>query len=180
MLLLLLIAATSEPTATQPFTQYRTWNDRSLAFGTKVVRDGWHAQLVVGLGGGINNDGLFAAVELGGTFKNGVTLAALHVFLQNQGVIGPSRGADALGGWLVECKVPVLVSEIEAKIAAGLGFVVDELRPSLIPGVGLAYGVDVHLPIYAAHGPTAGITFFHALVPQHYFTVGVGVGYTFF
>ena len=91
-------------------------------------------------------------------------------------------GADFIGAWLLELKVPVLFPELEFKVAAGLGGLLDEVRPGvhLIPGFGCAYGVDLHVPFFASSGATVGLTFLHALVPAHYFTVGVGVGYTFF
>jgi hypothetical protein len=164
------------------FEQHTTWNNRSLLFGTPVERDGLHAQLVVGLGGGANNEGLFHALEVGVTFSNGLTLAALQTGVQNRGVLGPDRGADFIGGWLLELKVPVLVPELELKVAAGLGGLLDEGRSALrlIPGFGWAYGLDLHVPFFTSSGATVGVTFLHALVPAHYFTVGVGVGYTFF
>jgi hypothetical protein len=164
------------------FVQHTTWNDRSLLFGTPIERDGVHLQLVVGLGGGPDNEGLFHALELGKTFDNGLTLAVLQTGVQNRGVLGPDRGADFIGGWLLELKVPVFFPELEFKVAAGLGGLLDEVRPGvhLIPGIGCAYGVDFHVPFFASSGATVGLTFLHALVPAHYFTVGVGVGYTFF
>ncbi len=164
------------------FVQHTTWNNRSLLFGTPVERDGFHLQLVLGLAGAANNEGLFHALEVGATFTNGLTLAVLQTGVQNRGVLGPDRGADFIGGWLLELKVPVLVPELELKVAAGLGGLLDEWRPGvrLIPGFGWAYGVDLHVPFFTSSGATVGLTFLHALVPAHYFTVGVGVGYTFF
>ncbi len=163
------------------FVQHPTWNDRSLLFGTPVERDGLHLQVVVGLGGGLDNEGFFHALEVGKTFENGLTVALLQAGVQNRGVLGPDRGPDFLGGWFAELKVPVLVPELELKVAAGVGGLVDEWRGvHLIPGFGWAYGVDLHVPFIASSGATLGLTFLHALVPAHVFTVGVGVGYTFF
>lgn len=164
------------------FVQHSTWNDRSVLFDRPVERDGFHAQLVLGLGGWTNAEGLFHAAELGFTFANGFTLAALQTAVQNKGIIGPERGADLIGGWLLELKVPVFFPELELKVAAGLGCLFDESRPQLhvIPGFGWAYGIDFHVPIFASSGPTIGLTVFHALVPAHYFTVSLGAGYTFF
>ena len=165
-----------------PFVQHTTWTDRSLLFGKAVERDGLHLQLVLGLGGGPRNEGLFHALEVGATFDNGLTLALLQTAVQNKGVLGPDRGADLIGGWMLELKVPVFFPEFELKLAAGLGGVLDESRPALqlIPGFGWAYGGDFHLPLLKSSGPTVGLTFIHALVPAHYFTVAVGAGYTFF
>ncbi len=163
------------------FVQHKTWNDRSLLFGTPVERDGFHLQLTLGLGGAANNEGLFHTLEVGKTFSNGLTVAAMQAAVQNRGVLGPDRGADAIGAWLCELKVPVVFPEFEVKVAAGVGWLLDELRGwRVIPGFGWAYGLDVHLPFFASSGATVGLTFLHALVPAHYFTVGVGVGYTFF
>jgi hypothetical protein len=164
------------------FVQHTTWNDRSLLFGTPVERDGLHLELVVGLAGGPRNEGLFHALEVGYTFSNGLTLAALQTAVQNRGVLGPDRGPDLLGGWMLELKVPVLVPELELKAAAGLGGVLDESRPALllITGFGWSYGVDLHVPLFTSSGPTLSLTFLHVLVPAHYFTVAVGAGYTFF
>ncbi len=100
--------------------------------------------------------------------------------MQNKNVIGPYRGPDALFGSMLEVKIPLFRPELEAKVAAGLGGVIDELRPLLIPGLGIAYGFDLHLPIFRASGPTLGLLFFHTFVPAHYFTVAGCVGYTFF
>jgi hypothetical protein len=178
MLHVLLLVLSAKPT----FVQHPTWSERSLLLGTRVERDVLHAQLVLGLGGGPRNEGLFMATELGVTFGNGLTLAVLVTALQNHGVLGPERGPDLLGGTMLEFKVPLFVPELELKAAAGLGGVLDEVRrvPVFSAGFGWAYGVDVHLPLFAASGPTLGLTLMHALVPAHYFTVAVGVGYTFF
>jgi hypothetical protein len=123
--------------------QHTTWNDRSLLFGTPVERDGLHAQLAVGVAGGLNNEGLFHTLELGFTFRNGLTLCALQTGVQNRGVLGPDRGPDYLGGWLLELKVPVLVPELELKAAAGLGALLDEWKGlHVVTGFGWAYGLD--------------------------------------
>lgn len=124
------------------FTQHATWNDRSLLFGAPIQRDGIHLQLVLGLGAGVRHEGLFHALEVGATLDNGVTLAVLQTAVQNKGVLGPDRGADLIGGWMFEIKVPVFFPELELNLAAGLGAVFDESRPALvvIPGFGWAYG----------------------------------------
>jgi hypothetical protein len=162
--------------------QHATWNDRSLVYGTPVERDGLHLQLVAGLGGADRNEGFFHALEVGATFDNGLTVALLQAAVQNRGVLGPDRGPDLIGGWMLELKVPVFAPEFELKVAAGLGGLMDQSRSRvrLIPGFAWAYGLDLHLPIFKSSGPTIGITFLHALVPAHSFTVGVGAGYTFF
>jgi hypothetical protein len=164
------------------FVQHPTWNDRSVIFNKPIERDGFHAQLVLGFGGWTYAEGLFHAAELGVTFNNGLTLAVLQTGVQNKHIIGPERGPDLIGGWMLELKVPLFFPELELKAGAGLGVLFDESRPQLhvIPGFGWAYGIDFHLPIFTSSGPTLGLTVFHALVPAHYFTIGLGAGYTFF
>jgi hypothetical protein len=152
----------------------------SLFFDKPVDRAGLHAQIAVGLGGGPNHEGLFGVVELGGTLPNGITLAALEVLLQNKGIIGPDRGPDLIGGSLLELKAPVGFPDLEAKIALGFGFVLDEVGRVLSPGFGLAYGIDLHVPVFASSGPTLGITVMHTFVPAHYLTAAAAVGYTWF
>lgn len=163
------------------FRRHATWSERSLLFNRPISREGFHLQILFGLGGGPENEGLFHAMELGGTLPNGVTLAMLHTFVQNRGILGPERGPDLVGGWLAEVKVPVLFPELEVKFALGLGGLHDQSNGlRAIPGFGWAYGVDLHLPFYRRMGLTLGLTFIHALVPQHYMTVGVGLGFTVF
>jgi hypothetical protein len=182
MLLAVLFFAASEASTQETYIQHATWNSRSLIFGHAVERDYLHLQIVFGVGGGPQNEGLFHAMEIGGTFKNGLTIALLHTFTQNKGIIGPERGPDLVGGWMAEVKMPVLFPEFEMKLAMGLGGLHDQSGPTLraVAGFGLAYGFDFHLPVFRSSGPTVGVTFIHAWVPVHYFTAGIGVGYTFF
>lgn len=179
--------ASTQATAEPQFHQYATWNNRSLIFNKPIERDWFHGQILFGIGGGPQNEGIFHAMELGGTFKNGMTLALLHTFVQNKGVIGPERGPDLIGGWMLEFKMPIFAPEFEVKVAAGLGGLHDQSGPTLkaVAGFGWAYGIDFHLPVFTSSGPTIGLTFIHSLVPYpgalvHYFTAGVGAGYTFF
>ncbi len=182
LLFFLLTSQTSAPTqAVQVYEQHVTWNSRSLIFGHPVERDGFHFHVSFGLGGGPENEGVFHAMEIGGTFKNGLTLALLHTFVQNKGVIGPDRGPHLIGGWMPELKIPFFFPEIELKVAAGFGGLHDQTNGiRVVPGFAWAYGVDFHLPIFRGSGPTVGVTLIHAVVSQHYFTAGVGLGYTFF
>ena len=163
------------------FVQHTTWTERSLIFEKPVERDGIHAQVTLGLAGGLNNEGLFHTLELGYTFHNGLTLGVLQTGVQNRGVLGPDRGPDSLGGWLLELKLPLFFPELEIKLASGLGVLIDQWRGlHVVTGVGFAYGLDFHVPFFASSGATLGLTFVHVLVPAHDFTVGVSVGYTFF
>lgn len=186
MLLPLLFALTAEP--------YATASRSSLLFDHEVERAGFHFQVAFGVGGGARNEGLFHAMELGGTFDNGLTLALLHTFVQSKGVLGADRvpvisgaapegsGPDLLGGWMLELKAPILVPEVELKLAAGFGGLHDQREGiAAIPGFGWFYGVDFHLPFYATSGATLGAQVMHVLVDTgHYWAFGVGVGYTWF
>lgn len=170
----------SSPAA--PARDYGTASSRSLLFGREVDRGDFHFHLSFGVGGGPENEGLFHAAEIGYTLPAGWTLALLHTFVQNKGVLGPERGPDLIGGWMLELKVPVGWPEFELKAAAGLGGLHDQSDGiRAIPGVGVAYGVDFHVPFFAASGLTVGFTALHVVAEgRHYFTSGVGLGWTFF
>lgn len=165
-----------------PGSDYATASRRSLVFDHPVERDGLHFQVTFGLGGGPDNEGLFHTMEVGGSFDNGVTLALLHTFVQNAGVLGPERGPDLLGGWMAEVKLPLGVPEIELKLAAGLGGLHDQSDGiEFIPGFGWVYGLDLHLPFYATSGATLALQMTHVVVDAgHFFAAGVGIGYTWF
>jgi len=161
---------------------YPTSSRQSLLFDHPVERDGFHFQVAFGLGGGPDNEGLFHAMEVGGTFDSGVTIGLLHTFVQNKGVIGPERGPDLLGGWMFEAKIPLFWPELELKAAAGLGGLHDQRDGiAFIPGFGWFYGVDFHLPFYETAGATLGLQVVHVMVESgHYFAGAFSVGYTWF
>jgi hypothetical protein len=180
-LLALTLSGASVVAADASEPRYPWASSRSLFFGHVVERSGFHVQVAFGVGGGPENEGLFHAMEVGGTFQNGVTLALLHTFTQNKGIIGPERGPDLIGGWMAEVKAPLFFPEFVVKLAAGLGGLHDQSDGiRAIPGFGLAWGFDVHVPFFRTSGLTVGVTGIHAWVPAHYFTCGVGLGYTFF
>lgn len=166
--------------ATAP--DYATASRQSALFDHPVERDGFHFQIAFGLGGGPDNEGLFHAMEVGGTFDNGVTLALLHTFVQNEGIIGRRHGPDLLGGWMAEVKVPLFIPEVELKVALGLGGLHDQSDGiRLIPGVGWFYGVDVHLPWFPTSGPTLGLQAMQVVVEDgHHFAAAASLGYTWF
>src|SRR5439155_20488381 len=99
--------------APEPEPHYPFSSNRSLIFGHIVERDYIHFQIVFGLGGGPDNEGLFHAMELGWTLPGGWTIALLHTFVQNKGILGPDRGPfgvhnpDLIGGWMAEVKFPI-------------------------------------------------------------------------
>lgn len=156
-------------------------SDQTL-LGRPLIRDGFHFQAAFGVGGGPDSAGLFHAMEVGGTFRNGWTLALLHTFIQNKGIIGPDSGPDLFGGWLLELKVPVLVPELVAKVAAGPGGTHDQsdgIKANW--GFGWAYGLDFDIPLFARSGITLSATGLHAIAEgAHHFGASFAVGYTFF
>ncbi len=177
------LAASPEPALTlaEP-ANYATSSRHSLLFGHPVAREGFHFQLAFGLGGGPSNEGLFHAMEIGGSFSNGFTLALLHTFVQNKGVLGPERGPDLLGGWMAQLKIPILYPKFELKVAAGLGGLHDQSDGiKLIGGFGWSYGIDLHLPWQENSGLTLGFSVIQVLMESgHYLAVATGLGYTFF
>lgn len=173
----LLSVALAAPWADEPPA---TW--RSIT-GQDVTLRGFHFQIVFGLGGGPKLDGLFHAMEIGGTFGPGVTLALLHTFIQNKGILGPERGPDLIGGWLLEAKVPLTRPEIVAKFAVGPGgrHVQGGGRIQALWGPTFAYGVDFQLPVTRRSGPTLALTGMHTFVQgEHLYGFGAGLGYTVF
>ncbi len=155
---------------------------RSELFGRPVVRDGFHFQIAFGVGGGPDTAGVFHAMEVGGTFKNGWTLALLHTFIQNKDVFSANDGPDLIGGWMAELKVPVIWPELVAKVAMGLGGTHDQSDGiEAFWGWGAAYGLDLHLPLLARSGLTLVSTGFNIIVQgKHHFGASLGLGYTFF
>ncbi len=147
-----------------------------------VRRGGFHFQILFGIGGGPDSEGLHHAMELGGTLNNGVTIALLHTFVQNKGFLRTKDGPDLIGGWLLEAKVPIARPEVVGKIAVGPGGLHDQSDGiKAILGVGVAWGVDFHLPVTKRFGPTLGITVMHAHAQgRSYVTGSVGLGLTVF
>jgi len=172
--------AVAEPRGVQPGSPAALQHQG--LFGRPVIRDAFHFQVAFGLGGGPDTAGVFHAMEVGGTFKNGWTLALLHTFIQNKDVFAPNDGPDLIGGWMAELKVPLLWPELVAKVATGLGGTHDQSDGiKAFVGWGAAYGLDLHLPLFARSGLTLVTTGFNILVQgQHHFGAAAGLGYTFF
>ncbi|MBW2461359.1 MAG: hypothetical protein JRH11_06905 [Deltaproteobacteria bacterium] len=157
--------------------------DAPTLFGRDVEREGFHFNFAFGVGGGAPDIfGLHHTMEIGGTFSNGMTVALFHTFIQNRGVGANSGGPDLIGAWMAELKVPLFVPEVVAKVALGLGGEQDQndgIR--LIPGLGWAYGVDLHFPVGPRHGPTLGLTVLHTLAEgRHSLGVGLALGWTLY
>lgn len=147
-----------------------------------VWRGGFHLQIAFGLGGGLDTEGLHHNMEIGGTFRNGITLALLHTFVQNKGLLRDKGGPDLVGGWLAEIKVPIGRPEVVGKFAIGPGGLHDQSNGiQALLGPCVAWGVDLHLPVSRRSGPTIGLTAVHTVVDGvGYHTVSLGVGYTLF
>ncbi len=150
--------------------------------GREVVRSGFHFQFVIGFGGGPDTEGIYHAMEIGGTFHNGMTLALLHTFIQNKKVFRDKGGPDLIGGWLVEFKTPIHYPEIVAKIAIGPGGKHIQGKPlKAVWGPTWAYGLDFHVPVTRGTGPTLSFQGLHTVVEgTHHVGFGGGLGYTVF
>jgi hypothetical protein len=152
-------------------------------FGREIDREGVHFHFGLGLGVGAEDIiGIHHTMELGGTFENGMTLALFHTFTQNRGILNGDQGPDLIGAWMAELKVPIYFEDLVAKVAFGLGGEHDQSDGiRVIPGIGWAYGIDLHLPVGPRHGPTLGLTILHTLAEgRHSIGVGLGLGWTLF
>lgn len=148
-----------------------------------VRRGGFHFQIAFGIGGGPDTEGLFHAMEIGGTLKrSGVTLGMWHTFVQNKGMLDDKGGPDLVGGWLFQAKIPIVRPEFVAKIGVGPGGLHDQSDGIVaLWGPAWAYGFDIHLPVSRRSGPTLGFTVLQTVVGgQHHVTASVGLGYTVF
>lgn len=152
-------------------------------WGRPVNRGGFHFQATFGVGGGPDTLGLFHAMEIGYSWDKH-TVALLHTFIQNKDILGtdPTQ-PDLIGGWMLEYKRTLFFPDLEWKAAAGLGGTHDQSGESLkaIGGFGMAYGLDLHFPLFKGNGPTLslqGMNIFSA--GDHHFGAGLGLGYTWF
>lgn len=148
----------------------------------EAQRSGFHFQLALGWGVGPDSNGLFQNMEIGGTFKNGWTLAYNHVFIQNKGFAQPEGGPDLVGGHLLLLKIPTSDRWV-IKVGAGPGgiHIQDDGIEAEI-GLGVTYGADYHILVTPSSGVTLGLTGIHAWISQgrHYFAAALSVGYTWF
>ena len=156
--------------------------------GRPSQRDGFHFQVAFGWGGGPTSNGLFHNMELGGTFKNGWTLAYNHVFIQSGGFYRPEGAPDLFGGHLLLLKIPMFYSDLVGKIAAGVGGTHDQSNGiKAYLGLGWLYGIDLNLPMTRTSGISVGLTIVHAAVPWnntrfggHHVGGALSLGYTWF
>jgi hypothetical protein len=132
----------------------------------ELERDGLHAQIAFGWGGGPTGNGLLHNMELGHTYDNGWTLAYQHIFVMR---FDESDGRDIYGGHLLLAKAPLLFDQVVVKMGFGFGENVDR-RDGFDAkfGVGHTLGLDLHYPVW----PTSGVTI-SAMMFQIY-TVDVG------
>ncbi len=147
-----------------------------------VLRDGFHFQVAFGMGGGPDSSGVFHAMEIGGTFPNGWTLALLHTFIQNKGVLAEHGGPDLFGGWMPELKIPLGYDDLVAKVAAGPGGIhIQDDGIDAVLGLAWLYGVDFHIPFFPTSGLSLGLQMLHAHVDgKHHMGLSTSLGYTWF
>lgn len=150
--------------------------------GREVIRTGFHFQFTIGFGGGPDTEGVFTGMEIGGTFRNGMTVAMLHTFIQNKKVFRDKDGPDLIGGWLLEFKTPIVYPELVAKIAIGPGGKHIQGKPlKAVWGPTWAFGLDFHIPVTARSGPTLSFQGLHTFVDhKHHVGFSGAVGYTVF
>lgn len=151
-------------------------------WGLPVKLQGFHLQIGFGIGGGPDTSGLFHSMEIGYTFK-GHTLALLHTFIQNKGILGTDDSEpDLIGGWMVEYKHPLFFPDLVYKLAVGLGGTHEqEGGIKAYPGIGVSYGLDLNLPVHPRFGPTLTLAGMNVTARgQHHFGVGCALGFTVF
>jgi hypothetical protein len=155
---------------------------RPTLTGRPVIRDAFHFQVAFGLGGGPDSLGLFHAMEIGGTFPNGMTLALLHTFIQNKGILSERGGPDLYGAWIPEFKVPLGYDDLIGKLALGpAGIHIQEDGIEVKGGIGWVYGLDFHLPFFRRSGLTLGAQMLHVHEHgKHHAGFSSSLGYTFF
>jgi hypothetical protein len=151
-------------------------------WGRPVRRGGFHFQIGFGIGGGPDTSGLFHTMELGWTFGD-YTVALLHTFIQNKGILGTNPNEpDLIGGWMAEFKMPIVYRDLDFKVAAGLGGTHDQSNGITVhAGPGFSYGVDLHFPIWERFGPTLTLAGMNVWAQgQHHFGAGAALGVTLF
>jgi hypothetical protein len=155
---------------------------RPTLTGLPVIRDAFHFQVAFGMGGGNDSHGLFHAMEIGGTFPNGMTLALLHTFIQNKGIFAEHGGPDLYGGWIPTFKMPLYYDDLIGKVAVGpAGIHIQEDGIEVEGGVGWVYGLDFHVPFYRRSGLTFGAQMLHVHEHgKHHAGFSTSLGYTFF
>lgn len=155
---------------------------RPTLTGLPVIRDAFHFQVAFGMGGGPNNHGIFHAMEIGGTFPNGMTLALLHTFIQNKDVFAQHGGPDLFGGWIPEFKMPLYYDDLIGKVAVGpAGIHIQDDGIEVEGGIGWFYGVDFHVPFFRRSGLTLGAQMLHVVEnDNHHVGFATSLGYTFF
>jgi len=155
---------------------------RPTLTGLELIRDGFHFQVAFGIGGGPDSLGIFHAMEIGGTFENGWTLALLHTFIQNDGVLGNQPGPDLFGGWMPEVKIPLFYDDLLFKFGIGLGGIHDQSNGiTAYFGLGWFYGIDFDIPIFRRSGFTFGAQIIEVYVlGEHHIGGSFALGYTFF
>lgn len=180
--LLLAASATSAAAAAEPEPEEIVDGPRPTLTGRPVIRDAFHFQVAFGVGGGNDSHGLFHAMELGGTFPNGMTLALLHTFIQNKGIFAEHGGPDLYGAWIPTFKMPLYYDDLIGKVAVGPAAIhIQEDGIELRGAIGWVYGVDLHMPFFRRSGLTLGAQMLHVHEHgNHHAGFSTSLGYTFF
>jgi len=123
-------------------------------------------------------------MELGGTFKNGMTLAYQHIFIQLRGYSKASGEIpDLIGGHLLAWKIPLLYRDLVLRLAIGPGGTHDQSDGiDAAMGLGWSYGLDLHLPFFDTSGLTLGFSGIHVVTGRDGAHAGwaLSLGYTWF
>ena len=155
---------------------------RPTLTGQPVVRDGFHFQVAFGLGAGPDSAGIFHAMEIGGTFNNGMSISLLHTFIQNKGVFADHGGPDLFGGWMPQFKFPIYYDDLIGKVAFGPGGIHHQDDGIEVEGfLGWSYGLDLNVPFFRRSGMTLGTQVLHVYYDDHHHVgFATSLGYTWF
>ncbi|HSC89561.1 MAG TPA: hypothetical protein VLC09_19900 [Polyangiaceae bacterium] len=129
----------------------RSWSGRPL------VRSGFHFHADLGLGSGDSSAGLYHSMEIGGSVGQ-YTISLLHSFIQYRNVFEAEPFPHEIGGFFLQLRGPLVLSDLSWKFAAGVGGTIDQTDGFVAhPGFGLHYGVDMHLPIWTDFAATLSV-----------------------
>lgn len=152
-------------------------------FGRPVQRDGFHFQVAFGWGAGATSNGVFHNMEIGGTFRNGWSMAYNHVFIQSDGFFKPEGAPDLIGGHMLAFRFPLVYRDLILRVSVGPGGTHDQSDGITAHwGVAWLYGVDLHLPAWPTSGLTAGLVGLHVVTENdgHHAGWALSLGYTWF
>lgn len=177
-------AETPKTQRTGPNPQRTGLNPQRTIFGRPIEREGFHFHASLGIGGGVDTDGIYHAMEIGWSYK-GYTFSFLHSLLQNKNELWSDKdGPDEFGGFFAQVQGPVYFEDLVWKFAAGVGGTVDQPDEGGFyphPGFGVHYGFDLHFPIWPQFGPTLSLAAMNVIERgNHTFGVAAALGITVF